>query len=114
MKLEEQESDLLARATAEWKAAQILRTDPAWNGKPSASHFIEILSSKPEFESKLIELLNSDNQLIVAYSLFTLSLMKSSVLENQTEACTPVFERSKRHSQKSHREFPYYELTRKD
>lgn len=44
MKSEEPESDLLAQATAEWKAAQILRTGPAWNGKPSASHFVEILS----------------------------------------------------------------------
>ncbi len=76
------EDHIFSRAVKAWGRAQELVNSPSWNGEPAARHLAEVLKDRRDLESKLIELLNHKNQLVVAYSLLTLQMMDSAGLEN--------------------------------
>jgi len=74
------EEDVLALAVDAWSKAQIVACRSAWKGHPLGAHFSEVLSQRPDLEDRLIVLLKSEHQLVVAYALLTLELMKSPAL----------------------------------
>jgi hypothetical protein len=78
-----QECEILARAIALWRKAQVLYQAPSWNGQPEPRAIAEqIANSHPECEPALGRLILDSNQLVAAYALLTLELMKSPILQN--------------------------------
>jgi hypothetical protein len=76
-----QESDLVQRAITLWRKAQVLYQGCSWEGQPEALAIAEqIAAGNPECEPLLSALLSDRNQLVVAYALLTLELMRSPVL----------------------------------
>jgi hypothetical protein len=74
---------LLDRAVALWRKAQVLHEVPSWKGQPEARALAErIAASHAASESALAALLLDSNQLVVAYALLTLELMRSPVLRD--------------------------------
>jgi hypothetical protein len=71
---------VLEEAVSVWKKAQIVHDSPGKYGMPEAREYAERVALHPEHEKGLISLLTSPNQLVVAYALRTLELMKSSSL----------------------------------
>lgn len=75
--------ELLDRAIAIWRKAQILYDGPSWEGQPRATAIAEqIAATHPEFEAHLASLLVDPSQLVAAYALWTLELIRSPLLEN--------------------------------
>ena len=94
-----QGSDLLQRAIALWRKAQVLYQGHSWQGQPEALAIVEqIAAGHPECEPMLADLLLDGNQLVVAYVLLTLEFMQSPVLLNlpaalaTTFACLPLLQ----------------------
>ena len=71
---------LLAEATRVWAAAQIVREEPSWQGEPIARALVEQVAAMPECHDRLLSLLSSPSQLVVAHALQSLELMGSPVL----------------------------------
>jgi len=66
-----------------WRKAQVLYETPSWKGQPEARAIAEqIAGSHPECEPALASLIQDSSQLVAAYALLTLELMKSPVLQN--------------------------------
>jgi hypothetical protein len=64
-----------------WQGAQILQITASWRGEPAAVAASERLAADPQrFERAVASLLEHPSQLVVGYSLFTLHLMRSSLL----------------------------------
>ena len=76
---------LLNRAIAVWRKAQVVHESPAWEGQPEARAIVEALAQHPEVEHAVYELLADPSQLVVAYSLLTLELMGSGKLADLPE-----------------------------
>jgi hypothetical protein len=74
------QNDPLEDAVAAWTKAQILFDSPSWNGKPAGRNFAEMLSERRDLEPQLCNLLNHEDQLVVAYAILTLELMGSRVV----------------------------------
>jgi len=82
-----QECHLLDRAVALWRKAQVLYETSSWEGQPEARAIAEeIADSHPECELLLATLLLDSNQLVAAYALLTLELMRSSILQDLPSA----------------------------
>jgi hypothetical protein len=80
------EQDVLRQAVAIWRKAQLLHEDPSRQGEPLARACAEeIASAHPEYEQDLFALLQDDNQLVAAYALLTLELMRSPRLVDLPE-----------------------------
>ena len=78
-----QPPELLERAVAIWRKAQILFEGLSWQGEPKAAAIVEqIAETHPEYESDLASLLVDPSQLVAAYALQTLERMRSPLLEN--------------------------------
>jgi hypothetical protein len=76
--------DLLQRAIASWRKAQVLYQGHSWQGQPEALAIAEqIAACHPECEPMLADLLLDGSQLVVAYALLTLEFMRSPVLLNR-------------------------------
>jgi hypothetical protein len=74
---------IISRAVQIWKKAQVVHQEPSWDGRPESRAIAEeIARSHPECEQKLVELLVDNHQLVVAYALFTLEIMRSAALQN--------------------------------
>lgn len=71
---------ILDKAVKEWEKSQVLFMSPPWNGQPAASHMVEVLINHAEMEKSVVSLLSHKNQLVVAYSLLTLTRMDSAIL----------------------------------
>jgi len=77
------ECDIIAKAVQIWKKAQVVYQEPSWDGQPPARAIAEeIARSYPECEQKLVDLLVDNHQLVVAYALLTLEIMRSATLQN--------------------------------
>jgi hypothetical protein len=64
-----------------WRKAQVLYQGCSWEGQPEALAIAEqIAAGNPECQPLLSTLLLDSNQLVVAYALLTLELMRSPVL----------------------------------
>jgi hypothetical protein len=75
--------EIISRAVEVWRKAQVVYDCPPRLGYPEALAVAEeIAKSHPECESLLIDLLLDNHQLVVAYSLLTLKMMKSAALQN--------------------------------
>jgi hypothetical protein len=75
--------ELLDRAIVIWRKAQVLHQAPSWKGEPEARAVAEqIAADRPECEPVLASLLLDKSQLVAAYALLTLELMRSSVLQS--------------------------------
>jgi hypothetical protein len=78
-----QRPELLEKAVAIWRKAQILYEFASWEGEPRARAIAEqIAESHPEYEADLAALLLDPSQLVAAYALWTLERMRSPLLEN--------------------------------
>lgn len=78
-----QDCELLNRAIVVWRKAQVLYETPSWKGQPEARAIAEqIAGSHPECEPALASLILDGSQLVAAYALLTLELMRSPVLQN--------------------------------
>ena len=78
-----QRPELLERAVAIWRKAQILFEGLSWQGEPKAAAIVEqIAETHPEYEGDLASLLVDPSQLVAAYALQTLERMRSPLLEN--------------------------------
>jgi hypothetical protein len=78
-----QRPELLERAVAIWRKAQVLFENCSWEGEPKAVAIAEqIAESHPEYEADLAALLLDPSQLVAAYALRTLERMRSPLLEN--------------------------------
>jgi hypothetical protein len=76
----ESPTEVLGRAVESWKKAQLLDLSPTWKGEPEATYYAERVAKETILEVRLLELLQNNNQLVVAHSLHALELMQSSVL----------------------------------
>ena len=75
--------ELVDRTIAVWRKAQVLHEGPSWNGVPEARAIAEqIAAAHPECEPALASLLLDSCQLVAAYALLTLELMRSPLLKN--------------------------------
>lgn len=72
---------LIDKAVKVWRKAQIVYVGPTRRGQSEARALVEELSRHPEYEASLFDLLAAPSQLIVAYSLMTLELMRSGRLK---------------------------------
>jgi hypothetical protein len=82
-----QDCDLVDRAVALWRKAQVLYEASSWEGRPEARATAEqIAASHPECEPLLASLLFDNSQLVAAYALLTLERMRSSVLQDLPSA----------------------------
>jgi hypothetical protein len=71
----------LAHALRLWQRSQIVYESPAWLGEPEPRKAAEdIAAAHPELHDSLVSLLDDPNQLVAAYALITLELMRSSIL----------------------------------
>src|SRR5262249_36619410 len=73
-------SALLAEVAKVWAKAQVVYESPSWKGNPTARALVEQIAQVSECHDGLLTLLSSPSQLVVAYALLTLELMKSSAL----------------------------------
>ncbi|MBM4068513.1 MAG: hypothetical protein FJ271_06155 [Planctomycetes bacterium] len=81
------EEAVLDRAVRLWERAQVLHTTPTRSAQlPEALLVAEQIAREyPQFHDALVALLTAPQQLVVAYALMTLRLMKSSMLEHLSE-----------------------------
>jgi hypothetical protein len=78
-----QRPELLERAVAIWRKAQLLFEGLSWQGEPKALAIAEqIAESHPDYEADLAALLFDPSQLVAAYALRTLERMRSPLLES--------------------------------
>src|SRR5262245_46825983 len=75
-------SALLEEAAHVWAIAQVVYEEPSWEGQPVARALVERLAQRPDCHDGLVGLLSSPSQLVVAYALRTLQLMRSPELAN--------------------------------
>ena len=77
----------LAHALRLWRRSQIVYESPAWQGEPEPRGAAEaIAAAHPELHDSLVALLDDPNQLVAAYALITLELMRSSILGRLSES----------------------------
>jgi hypothetical protein len=72
----------VADAVEVWRRAQVLDESPSWRGKPEGSAACESLAQHKEYEAAISSLLQHSSQLVVAYAIRTLHLMKSPILRS--------------------------------
>ncbi len=89
--------EAIAKALEEWGKAQIFK-ETEWKGASDSAYLVDVLKNRPEVEDELVTLLTHPNQLVVAYSLLTLSLMRSSKLGNLPSELLDRKEKISRHS----------------
>lgn len=77
--------NLTERALTSWAKAQVVQVSPSFEGEPEESSWIERLAESREEEGNLIQLLESENQLVVAYALVTLERMGSKKLNAEID-----------------------------
>ena len=75
-------SALLDEAVCVWAKAQIVFESPSWEVHHPARALVEQLAQCHECHDGLLELLSSQNQLVVAYALKTLEMMGSPALSD--------------------------------
>ncbi len=75
--------NLLEHAAGLWRKANVLYETASWEGQPEARAIAEqIAASHPECEPLLVSLLLDSSQLVAAYALLTLELMRSPSLQD--------------------------------
>jgi len=79
------DTEILRKAAASWRSAQIVHQSPSWEGRPEARALAEEVALQRGLETPLWELLDDPNQLVVAYALIALELMGSDKLADLPE-----------------------------
>jgi hypothetical protein len=75
--------EIIKRAAAVWRKAQVLYETPPRNGQPEARAMADaIAADHPECEQRLLGLLDDPSQLVVGYALLTLEMLGSPALRN--------------------------------
>jgi hypothetical protein len=74
--------DLLVEAVSVWKKAQRVYSSLVWKGRPREGHLVQVLAERKDIESKLFDLLDCKDELVVAYVLVTLKKMDSESLNH--------------------------------
>jgi len=75
--------DLISEARREWSKAQILIQSPPWEGEPKSAHLVKLLSEEePTIEDELWAMVFDSDNLLSAYSMYTLFKRHSVKLAN--------------------------------